>query len=387
MYHPRIVHVRPELDRMAQYIPGESLEAFSLRTGIPIERLIKLNSNENPYGPAPAVLKALGDHNKYNNYPDLDSTALRSALSAYTGLDSRFIVLSHGSNELINLLWHIFLSVGDNIICCTPTFSLYTFITTFCGAYVVDVPRTADYEVDIDAIMAALTPETKLITLCSPNNPTGNPVSEADVLALLDTGRIVVVDEAYVEFSHQPRGLAHLVPRYRNLVILRTFSKWAGLAGLRIGYGLLPEWIVSYMRRSQCPFEVNVAGHIAAIATLNNLEYAMRNVRRIIEERERLFNMLSAQPYLEPIPSQGNYILAQVSDDMKVEHIRAAVESQGVLLRYFHHPYLSDFVRVTVGRPEHTDVLETALAQVMAGAAANYHVLEPSPVPLERKRE
>lgn len=387
MYHPRIVHVRPELDRMAEYIPGESLEAFSLRTGIPIERLIKLNSNENPYGPGPAVLEALGDHNKYNNYPDVDSTALRTALSAYTGLDSRFIVLSHGSNELINLLWHIFLSVGDNIICCTPTFSLYTFVTTFCGAYVLEVPRTADYEVDIDAIMAALTPETKLITLCSPNNPTGNPVSETDVLALLDTGRIVVVDEAYVEFSHQPGGLADLVPHYRNLVILRTFSKWAGLAGLRIGYGLLPEWIVRYMRRAQCPFEVNVAGHIAAIATLNNLEYAMRNVRRVIEERERLFNMLAAQPYLEPIPSQGNFILAHVSDDLKVEHIRAAVESHGVLLRYFHHPYLSDFVRVTVGRPEHTDVLATALAQVMAGATANYHLFEQSSVPLERKRE
>jgi len=387
MYHPRIVHVRPELDRMAEYIPGESQEAFSLRTGIPIERLIKLNSNENPYGPGPAVLKALGDHNKYNNYPDVDSTALRTALSAYTGLDSRFIVLSHGSNELINLLWHIFLSVGDNIICCTPTFSLYTFVTTFCGAYVLEVPRTADYEVDIDAIMAALTPETKLITLCSPNNPTGNPVSETDVLALLDTGRIVVVDEAYVEFSYQPKGLADLVPHYRNLVILRTFSKWAGLAGLRIGYGLLPEWIVRYMRRAQCPFEVNVAGHIAAIATLNNLEYAMRNVRRIIEERERLFNMLAAQPYLEPIPSQGNFILAHVSDDLKVEHIRAAVESHGVLLRYFHHPYLSDFVRVTVGRPEHTDVLATALAQVMVEATANYHLFDQSSVPLERKRE
>src|SRR6266699_1051647 len=101
MYHPRIVHVRPELDRMAEDIPGESLEAFSLRTGMPIERLIKLNSNENPSGPGPAVLKALGHHNKYNNYPDVDSPALRTALSAYTRLDSRFIVLSHGRNELI----------------------------------------------------------------------------------------------------------------------------------------------------------------------------------------------------------------------------------------------------------------------------------------------
>src|SRR5579875_695876 len=111
-----VVYVRPELDRMAEYIPGESLEAFSARTGIPVDRLIKLNSNESPYGPAPTVLQALGDHRSYNAYPDTNATALRAALSEYTGLDSRYIVLSHGSNELINLLWHIFLSVGDTII-------------------------------------------------------------------------------------------------------------------------------------------------------------------------------------------------------------------------------------------------------------------------------
>lgn len=367
-YSPKMVHVRPELDRLAEYIPGESLEAFSERTGIAVDRLIKLNSNESPYGPAPAVLQALGDHRTYNNYPDTNATALRAALSTYTGLDSRYIVLSHGSNELINLLWHIFLSVGDTIICCPPTFSLYTFITTLCGAYVVEVPlalTTLDYEVDVEGILAALTPETKLIVLCSPNNPTGNPICEEDILALLDTGRIVVVDEAYVEFSQQPRGFAHLVPHYPNLVVLRTFSKWAGLAGLRVGYGLFPEWIVDYLRRAQCPFEVNVAGHIAAIETLRNREYVQDKVRRIVEERERLFALLARQSYLEPIPSQGNFILARVDDEeVKMEQVRRAVEAHGILLRYFNHPYLRNFLRVTVGLPEHTDVLARALDTV-----------------------
>ncbi len=113
MDSPRLVHVRPEIERMAEYIPGESLETFSARTGIPIQQLIKLNSNESPYGPPPEVLRALGDHGNYNNYPDTDSTALRNALAEYTGAASQSIVVSHGSNELINLLWHIFLSVGD----------------------------------------------------------------------------------------------------------------------------------------------------------------------------------------------------------------------------------------------------------------------------------
>jgi histidinol-phosphate aminotransferase len=356
---------------MAEYIPGESQEAFSARTGISIDKLIKLNSNESPYGPAPQVLAALGDHHHYNNYPDTDSRALKSALAEYTGVASKHIVVSHGSNELINLLWHIFLSVGDNIICCPPTFSLYTFVTTFCGAYVVEVPRAENYELDVEAIIKALTPETKFIVLTSPNNPTGNPVSEHDILALLDTGRIVIVDEAYVEFSGRPAGLAHLVPDYRNLIVLRTFSKWAGLAGLRIGYGIFPEWIVSYMRRAQCPFEVNLAGHIAAIETLKHLDYTLDKVRLIVEERERLFHMLEQYPYLRPIPSQGNFILTEVNvEEVKIEQIKAAVEAQGVMLRYFSHPYLNNFIRLTVGKPEHTDIVRSALAPL--GAEYNY---------------
>ncbi len=367
MYPPDPVHVRPELDRMAEYIPGESQEAFSARTGIPSDKLVKLNSNESPYGPAPQVLQALADHANYNHYPDTESRALRSALAAYTGVDGRHIVVSHGSNELINLLWHIFLSVGDNIICCPPTFTLYTFITTFCGAYVIEVPRTEDYELDVEAILKALTPETKLIILCSPNNPTGNPVSEQDVQALLETGRIVMVDEAYVEFSDHPRGLAHLVPQYHNLIVMRTFSKWAGLAGLRIGYGLFPEWIVTYMRRAQCPFEVNVAGHIAAIETLKHLDYTLERVRLVVAERERLCKMLISHPYLEPIPSQGNFILVRVDEEeIKMEQLRAAVERYGILLRYFNHPYLSNYLRITVGLPEHTDVIARALADLSA---------------------
>lgn len=362
---PNLVWVRPELNQIAEYIPGESLEAFCARTGIPLHTLIKLNSNESPYGPAPQVLKALGEHGNYNNYPDTDSNALRQSLTAYTGVDSRFIVVSHGSNELINLLWHIFLSSGDNIICCPPTFSLYTTITTFCGAHVLEVPRTEDYEVDVESILKALTPQTKMIVLCSPNNPTGNLIAEEDVLALLETGRIVVVDEAYVEFSDSPGGLVHLVPEHQNLVVLRTFSKWAGLAGLRIGYGLFPEWIVTYMRRAQCPFEVNVAGHIAAIEVLKHLDYTLDKVQQIVEERERLFTLLAKQPFLKPLPSQGNFILARVNnEEAPISRLRAVVEAHGILLRYFNSPHLGDFVRITVGLPEHTDRLAQALAKI-----------------------
>ena len=359
------VSVRPELESMTAYLPGESLDAFSARTGILVDRIIKLNSNESPYGPVPAVIEALGNYKNYNIYPDSNATTLRTALTQYTGLEGSHIVLSHGSNELINLLWHIFLSVGDSILCCPPTFSLYTSITSFCGASVIEVPRSSDFEIDVEDVLATLTPSTKLIVICSPNNPTGNTIAESDVLALLESGRIVVIDEAYVEFSAHPGGLAHLVPHHRNLVVLRSFSKWAGLAGLRVGYGLFPVWIANYMLQAQCPFEVNLAGHIAAIETLAHLDEVLANVQRITHERERLFDMLNSQSYLTPFPSEGNYILARLDDEnVKIEDVRAAVEAHGILLRYFKQPSMQHFLRVTVGLPEHTDLLAEALAMV-----------------------
>jgi histidinol-phosphate aminotransferase len=359
------VSVRPELESMTAYLPGESLDAFSSRTGIPIHRIIKLNSNESPYGPVPSAIEALGDCKYYNIYPDSDATILRAALSKYTGLEGSHIVLSHGSNELINLLWHIFLSVGDSILCCPPTFSLYTSITSFCGASVTEVPRTRDFEINVNDVLASLSPSTKLIVICSPNNPTGNPVAESDVLALLESGRIVVIDEAYVEFSRYPGGFAHLVPHCRNLVVLRSFSKWAGLAGLRVGYGLFPIWIANYMLQAQCPFEVNLAGHIAAIETLKHLDEVLANVHRITQERERLFSILNNHSYLTPFPSEGNYILVHLDDeDVKIEDVRAAVEGYGILLRYFKQPAMQNFLRVTVGLPEHSDLLAQALVRV-----------------------
>ncbi len=359
------VSVRPELESMTAYLPGESLDAFSARTGIPVDRIIKLNSNESPYGPVPAVTTALGNYKNYNIYPDSNAAILRTALTRYTGLEGSHIVLSHGSNELINLLWHIFLSVGDSILCCPPTFSLYSSITSFCGASVIEVPRTSDFEINVEDVLAALTPSTKLIVICSPNNPTGNLIAESDVLALLESGRIVVIDEAYVEFSRHPRGFAHLVPYYQNLVILRSFSKWAGLAGLRIGYGLFPVWIANYMLQAQCPFEVNLAGHIAAIETLAHLDEGLTNVQRIIQERERLFEMVNRQSYLTPFPSEGNYILAHLNNEhVQTEDVRAVVEAHGILLRYFKQPSMQHFLRITVGLPEHTDVLAEALSKV-----------------------
>ena len=185
-------------------------------------------------------------------------------------------------------------------------------------------------------------------------------------MELLDLGRLVVIDEAYIEFSSRPRGYAALVADYDNLIVLRTFSKWAGLAGLRVGYGLFPRWIVPYMQRAQQPFEVNVAGYLAAIETLQHLDEAQERVQWIIEEREQFFRLLAAQPYLHAIPSEGNFVLARIDNTQtSLDQIRQVMEAEGILLRYF--PQLEkgqDYLRVTVSLAEHTSRLAHALAQL-----------------------
>lgn len=362
------VQVRPEIARVEEYVPGESLEAFSARTGVPMERLIKLNSNESPYPPSPRVSEALGCFTQYNLYPDPDGRALIADLATYTGIGSEHIILSSGSNELITQLWRAFLGPGESVITCSPTFSLYTTATTLANADLIAVPRRADYEIDVPGILAALRDDTKLIVLCSPNNPTGNLVAQADIEALLATGRIVVVDEAYIEFAGEDALAAspiRLVAQYPNLVVLRTFSKWAGLAGLRLGYGAFPVWLVPQVRKLQLPFDVNLAAHIAAHETLMDLPLLRERVAGVIAERERLFAVLAAQPYLRVFPSRGNFLLAELANPrLSIPAFRERMEAAGIILRYFRTSDLARHVRITIGTAEHTAALARVLESI-----------------------
>jgi histidinol-phosphate aminotransferase len=363
-----IVKIRPEIARVEDYVPGESLDAFSARTGVPMDRLIKLNSNESPYPPSPRVSRALGEFTQYNLYPDPEGRVLLADLAAYTGVAPEHLVISNGSNELIAKLWSTFLSPGESVMTCSPTFSLYTTATTLAAGEIIALPRREDYEIDVPAMLAELRDDTKLIILCSPNNPTGNLVSRADVEALLATGRIVVVDEAYIEFAGDEavaNSPISLVPQHENLVVLRTFSKWAGLAGLRLGYGAFPSWLVPHVRKLQLPFEVNLAAHIAARETLADLPLLKERIAGLIAERDRLFSVLAAQPFLRVYPSRGNFLLAELTDlRLTVAEFRARMEANGIILRYFRTPDLGRHVRITIGSGEHTDALARVLAEI-----------------------
>lgn len=353
--------IRPDLINFGGYSARKSPEALEGKVEVPVENIIKLDANENPYGCSPRVNRALATYPDLNIYPDNGQTRLRKLLAGYTGVSAEHIVAGSASNQLIDLVLRLFISQGDEVINCVPTFGIYRFSTELCGGTLVEVPRDEKFAVKVSAIKAAISGKTKIIFLASPNNPTGTITPRQDIMELLDTGLPVVVDEAYYEFSGET--VVPLVRQYGNLMVLRTFSKWAGLAGLRVGYGLFPLKIADYLLRIKIPYNVNVAALVAVEESLKDTDYLMGRVKAIITERERLFDKLKRLKWLKPFPSQANFILCQVlSCDAK--RLRRKLQDKGILVRYFDEPRLQNFIRISVGKPEHTDALIRALQEI-----------------------
>lgn len=354
--------VRPDLLAMSGYEPVEPVELTAARYGIAPERIAKLDGNENLYGPCSEAVAAVMQV-PFQIYPDPDQRLLREALSAYTGVPADQIVAGAGSDELIDLVGRALLSPGDRIIDCPPAFGMYRFEADLCGAETVSVPRRPDFTLDSEALARAVDARTKIIFLTSPNNPTGNLLSRRELDAVLALGPAVVVDEAYIEFAGLDTSVAALVPQRQNLIVLRTFSKWAGLAGLRLGYGLLPAPFAALLRVIKQPYTPNAAAEAAGVASLQQLEPQMKRVRAIVAERDRLFPELAAIDYLDPIPSQANFILCRVTRG-DARRLRDRLRERGVFIRYFNRDPLRDCIRVSVARPQDSDLLLEALRAI-----------------------
>jgi histidinol-phosphate aminotransferase len=353
---------RPELLEIAGYEPVEPIETVAREYGIPTDQIAKLDGNENLYGPAPAVVEAVA-RSVLEIYSDPDQRSLREALEVYTGLPNRMIVAGHGSDELIDLVGRALLANGDRILECTPTFGMYRFTAAVCGAEVINVPRRDDFSLNLAAIERAIDQRTKAIFLPSPNNPTGNLLSRRELDACLSLGPAVVVDEAYIEFAGMEFSYAPLVAERENLIVLRTFSKWAGLAGLRLGYGLMPVAFADLLRVIKPPYTPNVASEVAGVASLQHREELMLRVREILAERDRLMVALKEVPYLTPLPSSGNFILCRVAGG-QAELLRDRLRERGVFVRYFDDPAIRDCIRISVARPHESRLLLEALARV-----------------------
>ncbi len=356
--------VRPHIRAMDAYEPILPFEVLSERLGRTPEQIIKLDANENPYGTAPAVREALARMPFPHIYPDPDSTALRAALSRYTGVPAANLLVGAGADELIDLVMRVFVQAGDAIINCPPTFGMYSFDASIENGNVVNVPRNADFSLDVEGIERAVAEHRpKLLFLTSPNNPDGGLIPNEQIERLLALPVVVVLDQAYIEFATPSADWTREVTKRNNLIVLRTFSKWAGLAGMRVGYAALPEVLTPFFLKIKQPYNVSVAAATAATTALEHIDSIQVTIDALIAERARLIGLLSEIPYLRLYPTETNFVLCRVVGRDAGE-LKQELAKRGILVRYFNKPGLNDHIRISVGKPEHSDALLAALREL-----------------------
>ena len=355
---------------IAPYEPGKPIEELERELGI--HDAIKLASNENPLPPSERVQKAiaaaLGD---LNRYPDGSGFYLRQALAKKHGLTTDHVVLGNGSNELIELLVRAFLRPGDEAVVPHPSFVVYPMIVQASGGIRVMV-MLKDYKLDLDAMARAITPMTKLVFIANPNNPTATMVTADEVEAFMHKvpeRTIVVFDEAYIEFAlgpDFPDSLAY-VKQGRKVVVLRTFSKAASLAGLRVGYAVADPDAISLMNRIRQPFNVNSLAQAAALAALEDESHILECVRMIEAGRHYLYDEFKALG-LKYVPARANFILVDVG--RSAAEIYQKLLLQGVIVRPMTSFGMESALRVTVGTPEENRRLIKALKTVLGSKSA-----------------
>ena len=353
--------IREHLSEIETYDSMESPETLDIKAGIPKGQIIKLNGNENPYGSSPRALEAVAKSDLHI-YPDPGQKEMRKSLSRYTGADPDRIVVGAGADELIDLIFRLFLSPGEKILDCEPTFGMYSFCARIAGGSVKYVQRDPNFDIDVQAVRNAVDRLTKIIFITSPNNPTGNLAGKEQIVEILNLGLVVVVDEAYYEFSGET--VQDLVEKHQNLIVLRTMSKWAGLAGLRVGYGITNQIIASHLMDIKPPYNVNVAAESALIASLEDSKYLLSNVDKIKSERGRLYEILKNMGGVYPWPSQGNYILCEFRDNQAVR-IYNELANRGIFVRNFKSDRLRNCFRIAIGKPEDSDAFVEAISEIL----------------------
>ena len=353
----------PHLLEAVPYGAIDPPEVLARQAGIPEEQVVKLDGNENLYGPSPKVAQALARFKDYHIYPDPQQRRVREALASYAGTTPDRLIAGAGSDEIIDLLLRLFVAPGDRVIQCVPTFGMYATFAHLVGGELVSLPRNETFDVDVDSVRRTAREGAKVLFLTSPNNPTGNLVSEATVRQLLELDLLVVVDEAYYEFSGNT--VASLVGEgYSNLVVLRTFSKWAGLAGLRLGYGIMDPSVAERLMVIKPPYNITVAAEVAVLASLEDRDLLLSRVRDIVQERDTLFARLWKIPGLSLVPSHANFILCRLLEG-EGRRVYQELARRGIFVRYYDTDLLRDYIRVSVGLPHHNQALAEALQTIL----------------------
>lgn len=373
--------IAPNIREMHPYVPGTSVVEMAQKLGCAPSDLLKLDANENPYGPPPAALQALAAEKALNYYPDPDQTALRQAIGKHIGIPAEHIVCGAGGDEVLDLIARLFLCPGDAIVDFPPTFGMYANAAQVENVNYISIPRRADFSLDVAAAERIITnyksqithgekfttPNPKLLFVANPNNPDGSLISDVDLLRLLALPVMVVLDEAYIQFSTQP-SRADWVLKHDNLIVVHTLSKLVGLAGMRVGYGVFPLDVAKHLWKLKQVFTPNSAAHVMAIGALSDPDTLAEMGHKIVAERNRFCESLSELGWLEPYHSEASFVLCKVTKDFAAANgrprglvVQQALEAQGILIRFFNRDPLRDCVRISIGTPTQMDRVLAAL--------------------------
>jgi histidinol-phosphate aminotransferase len=356
--------VNPQLRDLAVYEPGKPIEETARELQADPGGIIKLASNENPLGPSPKAIQAVrAALENAQLYPDGGGFYLRSALGARLGLARENIILGNGSNEVIEFLGHAFLNPGDDVIVSEHAFIAYKLIATLFGARTIETP-SPDYEHDLDAMLNAITPKTKIIFIANPNNPTGTLISQTKLdkfISRLPENIVAVFDEAYFEFLDHPPDTLQYIRSGRDIVVLRTFSKIHGLASLRVGYGIARRELIEVLQKTRQPFNVNGIAQAGALAALTD-EAHHRETKRVADQGRVYLEEQFAGMKLRFVPGVANFIMVNVGDGAA---IFKKLLAQKIIVRPLKGYNLPEWVRITIGTMEQNEKCIAALKKVL----------------------
>ena len=364
--------VRPHLEQLPGYAPVVPLAERARQAGLQPEDCLKLDANENPYGMHPAVRDALAqalDAPDFGSiYPDPNQTELREALSRYTGLDPAMIIAGAGADELLELSFRAILPPGGTVITCTPSFGMYPFLADINELNLIEVPRIDGFALDAEALLAVVdgVAANGVVVLTSPNNPSGDLVPRDLLCELLARGATVMLDEAYIEFAGFESSAQDLLTDYSRLIIMRTFSKWAGIAGLRLGYALAHPDLVADLIKVKQPYNVNQAAEIAGIAAVDCADEIEVQLESIRNTRDDLYNAVLDFEGLMPLPSSANYILVEVDPGIGTgRQVHDRLAAIGVFTRTYGDPLLTSYLRISTPRADQLDTLLSRLGAIL----------------------
>ena len=358
--------LNPSLEKLPVYQPGRPIEEVARELNLPADSIIKLASNENPLGPSRLALvvmrKALAHANLY---PDGNAFYLKQKLAAKLGVTPAHLALGNGSNEIIEFLGHALLSSEAEVVVSQYCFAVYPIVTALFGAKLVTVPAKY-YGHDLDAMLAAITQRTRLIFVANPNNPTGTIVSPEALERFIEAVPahvVIALDEAYIEFLENKLDLVAEVSSgaRANLILMRTFSKIYGLAGLRIGYGIGHPELIAALEKVRQPFNINAISQAGALAALDDIKH-VEKTQRITKRGIRFFARAFKQLNLEIVPSSANFILVRVGDGARVF---GEMQKLGVITRPMGGYQLGEWIRISIGTPKENQRCFETLKQVL----------------------